>query len=207
MKSWHRHALAEGGLAVVLLLSACSAGPPDRSVYILGGANPAAPTVVSELGVPAVAVMPVRVPDYLDTHELLTLRNGNRLEASRSAKWGERLSVGVTRALAVSLASRLPELAVAMQPPPPAQWQVYTNIDTFGVGPDGLCILTGRWSVWNRTQDRIVAADRFSITSPVRPDDNAQLVAVMSREVDQLTALIAKGFETSGRRDHGDRKS
>jgi uncharacterized lipoprotein YmbA len=207
MKTWHRHALVAAALAVVLLLSACGAGPPSRRVYILGGAGPADRAVVSELGLPGVEVTPVRIPDYLDTNEMLTLRSGNRLEASRTAKWGERLSVGVTRAIAVSLAARLPEFDVAMQPPTPARWQLLTNIDTFEVGPDGRCVMAGQWSIWNRSLDQTVALERFAIASPVRADDSAQLVDVMSREVDQLAALIAKGFGTTGHRDHADRRS
>jgi len=207
MKTWPGHALAAIGLAVILLLSACGDGPPSRHVYILGGADPTNPAVVSELGVPSVEVMPVRVPDYLDTSEMLTLRGGNRLEASRTAKWGDRLSVGVTRALAVSLAVRLPNLDVATQPPSPAQWQVFTNVDRFGVGPDGRCMMAGQWSVWDRSLDRTMAVERFFLASPVRSDDSAQLVAVMSAEVNRLAALIAKEFETVGSGGHSDRGS
>ena len=93
---------------VALTLSACgSAGPPPQ-VYVLGDDDPAKPETASQLNSPVVELEPVRVPDYLDTTDIVTRHAGGLVVASQSARWGERLSIGVTRAVGASLGIGLP---------------------------------------------------------------------------------------------------
>jgi uncharacterized lipoprotein YmbA len=59
-----------------------------------------------------VEVKPVLVPDYLNVSDILVRRGENALAPSPTGRWGERLSVGATRALAMGLVRRLPGLVV-----------------------------------------------------------------------------------------------
>jgi uncharacterized lipoprotein YmbA len=43
-----------------------------------------------QLNGPIVEVRPVRIPDYLDTKDVVTLNASGQIVASRNARWGER---------------------------------------------------------------------------------------------------------------------
>src|SRR5689334_11306179 len=117
MKGWRRPGLVPAGVAIAILVSACSSVGPPPELFVLGDAAGFTPAPVSLLDDPIVEVKPVRVPDYLDTTDIFTRGPGGRIVASQSARWGERLSVGVTRAVATSLEARLPQLVVTTSPP------------------------------------------------------------------------------------------
>src|SRR5258706_1975632 len=146
MSTWRHQALSLAGVVFVsLTLSACgSAGPPPQ-VYVLGDVDPIRSDSASQLNHPIVELEPVRVPDYLDTTDIVTRQARGLIVASQSARWGERLSTGITRAIGISLGTRLPQLAVMTSPASrEARWQVQIDIEAFEVQPDGRCALSGR---------------------------------------------------------------
>src|SRR3974390_3262476 len=103
-------------LSVVLVLGSAltgcgSAGPPPV-IYVLGA--PPLAAVSSELlvGRPVVELKHVTVPDYLDVSDIMVRQSANALTSSQTGRWGERLSVGITRALPANLSGRLPGFVV-----------------------------------------------------------------------------------------------
>jgi uncharacterized lipoprotein YmbA len=71
-------------------------------------------------------------------------RPGGEIVASQTARWAERLSIGVTRTVALSLAGSLPQLVVTASPPLDApKWQVLIDIDAFDAQVDGPCTKLG----------------------------------------------------------------
>ena len=113
------------------------------------------------------------------------------LVASRTGRWGERMSLLVTDALARSLAARLPDVAVATSRPDGTSWrQILVDVDTFGLGPNGTCVLTAAWTVRAGRGD-VIDKQRATFVEPVAAPNDATLVATMSREADALAASIA----------------
>ena len=190
-----------GFVATALLVSACgSAGPPPRH-YVLGELAPIRPASPSESDFPIVEVKSVRVPDFLDTTQIVTRRAGGEIVASQSAQWGERLSIGVTRTVALSLAGSLPQLAVTTSPPLDApRWQVLIDIDAFDAQLNGSCTLMARWSIWEGRGNKKINEGRLLLTEPVGTGTDAHVVAAMNREVDQLANRIAQQLELDARR-------
>ncbi|MBX6376452.1 MAG: membrane integrity-associated transporter subunit PqiC, partial [Acetobacteraceae bacterium] len=101
--------------AAGLVLAACglTSGPPPVT-YVLGTPAPAADGVESLTGKPVIEVKPVLVPDYLDVADIMIRQADNVVAPSPTGRWGERLSVGVTRALTLGLARRLPQYMVSV---------------------------------------------------------------------------------------------
>jgi uncharacterized lipoprotein YmbA len=152
--------------------------------------------MASEAGRPIVELKTVTVPDYLDTLDI-QLRDGqNALNVSKTGRWGERLSVGVTRALQEDLAKRLSGTVIARSVPSgqPARTLLIT-VDAFDIMPDGRCVLTARWSVIGIDRYSIAASERASIVTivPVSSDGmkDADVVAAMAAAVDQLADRVA----------------
>jgi uncharacterized lipoprotein YmbA len=152
--------------------------------------------MASETGRPIVELKTVTVPDYLDTLDI-QLRDGqNALTISKTGRWGERLSVGVTRALEDDLTKRLPGIVIARSVPSgqPARALLIT-VDAFDIMPDGRCVLAARWSVLGIDRHGIAASERASIVTMVPISSgsmkDADVVAAMAAAVDQLADRVA----------------
>jgi uncharacterized lipoprotein YmbA len=197
MKGWRRPGLFPAGVTIAILLSACSPAGPPPELYVLGDAARPGPEPASPLDDPIVEVKPVRVPDYLDTTDIFTRESGGRIVASRSARWGERLSVGVTRAVATSLEARLPRLVVTTSPPlEHPRWQVLIDLDAFEVQPGGLSVLTARWSIRDGRGGQKLREERISLSAPIDRGNDQEVVKTMTRQVGQLVGCIAPALQT-----------
>jgi uncharacterized lipoprotein YmbA len=181
-------------LAGLLLMPAC-AGPAPR-IYVL--APPVAPVsgMTSDAGRPIVELKTVTVPDYLDTLEIQTRDGQNALKVSTTGRWGERLSVGVTRALEEALTRRLPRIVIARSVPSgQAARTLLITVDAFDVLPDGRCVLTARWSVLGADRHGLEASDSASVVTMVPGASDglkdADVVAAMASAVDRLADRVA----------------
>jgi uncharacterized lipoprotein YmbA len=193
--------------AIALALAACGSGGSVPQLYVLGEPAPAATEIVSQAQAPVLEVRPVRVPDYLDTTDIVTRGSGGLVIASQEGRWGERLSVGLTRAVAARLASRLPGLAVRQSSPLRApRWQVRIAVEALDVRPDGASTLAATWSLRDAEHDRILADERVELTEPAtagRAGADAAVVAAIGRTVSRLADRIAGSVEPAAGRFAG----
>jgi hypothetical protein len=112
--------------------------------------------------------------------------------ASRTGRWGERLSVGVTQAVALTLAAQLPNVVVTTNPPEDAPWrQVLIDVDAFEVQPDGTCVMAAEWTVRAGRGGSLVDRQRFSLVMPLAATGDPAVVAAMSHEAESLAGSIA----------------
>jgi uncharacterized lipoprotein YmbA len=133
----------------------------------------------------------VTVPDYLDTTDILRRSASNEVIASATGRWGERLSIGITRALAADLAARLPNVVIESRGVYEPARRLLVDVERFEIGESGRCTLTARWRV--TTADNKVASDSeqgaFIVTATSTTD--AAVTLAMTSAVDQLAARIA----------------
>ena len=172
--------------------SACGPSGPAPKVYVLGEGPIAEPSAESQLKKPMVEVRPVRVPDYLDTTDIVTHGVGGLIVPSESGRWGERFSVNLTRAVTAALARQLPRLAIitsARWAEP--RWEVAIDLEALDVRPSGSSTLTATWSIIDTRQNRTLAAERVVLTASGTFQTDAQVVAVMGHQVDELAKGIA----------------
>ena len=172
--------------------SACGPNGPPPKVYVLSDGAAAEPAVESQLNKPTVEVRPVRVPDYLDTTDIVTRGAGGLIVPSESGRWGERFSIDLTRAVAAALARQLPRLAVTnsdrwTEP----RWEVAIEVDAFDVRPSESSTLAATWSILDARHHRKLAAERVVLTYAGMFRTDAEVVAVMKRQVDELANRIA----------------
>jgi uncharacterized lipoprotein YmbA len=197
-----RRGLRAGLLALVTVaLSACGAGAPPPELYVLGDPAPATSEAVSQLDRPTVEIMRIRVPDYLDTTGIVTRHSDGRIVVRPSARWGERLSVGMTRAVAGCLEARLPQLAVTTaQPLEQPRWQLLIDIDAFEVQAGGQSVLTARWTLRDGRRGERLREEKVSLFAPVGQGSDQAVVAAMNQQVDQLVDRIALTLDRETRR-------
>ncbi|HVN44513.1 MAG TPA: PqiC family protein [Steroidobacteraceae bacterium] len=196
--------LASLCLAASLLAGCKLAGPPPRE-YVLGTQpEPAAKSVV-ETGRPLLEVRRVQLPDYLDRTALLQ-RHGNELAPSETSRWGERLSVGMTRALADSLAARLPDMFVTDSQPLVGRPSKRLMIDVLEFEPraDQRVVLVAHWSIVDGASPQILTSQQTSLVEPIGGSGDEAIVSAMQRALEQLAGQVAASLqEPAGARPAG----
>jgi uncharacterized lipoprotein YmbA len=191
--------LASLGLAAAMLAGCKLAGPAPRE-YVLGTQpEPAAKSLV-ETGRPLLEVRRVQLPDYLDRTALLQ-RHGNQLAPSETSRWGERLSVGMTRALADSLAARLSDMFVTDSQPLVGRPSKRLMIDVLEFEPraDQRVVLVAHWSIVDGASPQILSSQQTSLVEPVGGAGDEAVVSAMSRAVEQLAAEVAASLQEPAR--------
>jgi len=185
---------------VCLILAGCGGAGSGPALYVLGGLAVPANTTTRQAGLPVVEVKPVQLPSYLDSSDLLVRGLGGQIMPSRTGRWGERLSDGLTRALTTDLAALLPRMALTSAPPVdrPSR-QVLVDVESFEATPDRGVILVARWTVTDGAARLTLASERVSITIPLADASDAAVVAAMTRAVAELATHIASAL-TSPRR-------
>lgn len=137
----------------------------------------------------------MRLPDYLDTRELV-VRSGNQLLPSKTGQWAERLSVGMTRALALSIGMQLPNVAVlTTNPIERPTWQVLVDVTAFEARVDREVVLAARWTVTDGTGRSSLQSEDAVLMEPTESMDDAAVVSAMNRAVEGLANQIAGGIK------------
>jgi uncharacterized lipoprotein YmbA len=189
-------------IAIALLsgVAACRGTPAPR-VYALNDAvdKPPAATPVS-LGQPGLQLQRVMVPDYLDTTDILLRVGAHELHESTSGRWGERLSLGITRALRADLAARLSvDVASPSQPGANLMRQILVNVDAFDVRPGGRCVLIADWTILDTDRKTAMSVGRGTFVTPSVPgrdSSDREIVTEMADAVEQLSESIARAAQT-----------
>jgi len=177
-----------------LLLAGCASDPPLRT-YVLSTPVNAKAEVSTAPGRPILQLQPVVLPDYLDTTDIVLRRGPNEIEASPTGRWGERLSQGLSHALAADLATRLPQDRITLgSSRDRSDWQILVNVDAFDVQPNGRCILSARWTILKKDGKEVPVGSGIFITQATGINDgvgDAALVSAMAGTVGQLADRIA----------------
>jgi len=180
-------------LGVSLFLAGCGSGGPPPAIYVLGPPAPVKASIEPLTGRPVVEVKRVQVADYLDVSDIMVRRSANVLAPSPTARWAERLSVGITRVLTYDLSRWLPDFVVTTTPIGTSALQVLVEIDDFAPRGDGTVVLLARWRVLDGPGRKTLAGEQVSLTDRAAGADDAAITAAMTREVDELAARVAAG--------------
>ena len=139
----------------------------------------------------------MRLPDYLDTRDLL-VRKGSRLIPSTTGQWAERLSVGMTRALALSLGNQLPNVALFTTDPVqrPAR-QVLVDVTSFEARAEQEVVLAARWTLTDGPGRNSLVSQDAVLVEPTGSTTDDAVVSAMNRAVEALASQIAGSIKRS----------
>ena len=193
-------------LLALILVAGCFSDHPKR-VYILTEPVdfPADPgTEVS--GQPVLELRRVLIPDYLDTTDIRMRVGEHELRSSPTGRWGERLSLAITRALRRDLAARLPmDRVILGTAERPGARQISVTVEIFEVWPDGHCMLEATWAIFDGSHRAVLTTGRDQISAPA-PSGNTtgdeRIVVGMADALSKLAdgiASTAKGLSRSPR--------
>jgi uncharacterized lipoprotein YmbA len=177
-------------VALAYLLPGCVSSP-EQSVYVLSVParfQPGPP--VSSAGL-VLQVRPVILPDYLDTTDMMTRSAQYGVKASRTGRWGERLSEGVTQALRVDLGQLLPAYVVTDGPTETPALRLEVAVDAFDVTQVS-SVLTASWSITTAddTRARFISHGTF-ISSLGGTGGDPAMVTAMAETIAKLADAVA----------------
>jgi hypothetical protein len=176
-------------------MTACSSGPPLRTFVLTPPLAPTALAPTTASSTERIVIRRVLVPDYLDTTDILMRDGTNEVKVNGTGRWDERLSQGLTRALAADLAARLPSDSVVLDTSGPAQQQVLITVNSLDLWPDGRCVLAATWTIVDHDAPRAVAGGSGTFDSPAVGSTidvgDAHLVDAISGNVAKLADMIA----------------
>jgi uncharacterized lipoprotein YmbA len=185
--------------AAIFGVVGCSMSGPPPAQYVLGPIPAATSTTLRQTGLPLVEVRRVQLPDYLDTTDILE-RRGSELVPSPTGRWAERLSIGVNRALAASLAAHLPRMAVTATPPVERPtWQIVVDVSAFEARADHNVVLVAHWSIVDGARRQIHFAEETSLVEPINGTGDNAIVEAMSHLLEELAERLAIAIERDRR--------
>jgi len=173
--------------AAVLCGAACSSGAPRRIYVLTPPIDPAAGTTTTPSQL--LELRRIQIPDYLDSTDILTRRANDEVKASTTGRWGERLSQGLTHAMAADLAARMPEVGIVQDGSSGARQQLRITINALDLWPDGRCVLAASWSIVD--QDSAIPVTNGSGTFDSL-DAGGTAVVSDANQVDAVTRTIGK---------------
>jgi uncharacterized protein len=189
---------AVGALALALAACGITGSPPVT--YVLGLPATGAEQVEPLTRRPVIELKPVLVPDYLDVSDILVRRAENVMAPSPTGRWGERLSVGIMRALAAGLVRRLPGYDVTATAPveQPAR-QIVVDVETFESRTGGSVVLVAKWRALDGAGRSTLAGERVSLVQPIAGVGDAAIVAAMTHAVEDFAERVADGIRHTAR--------
>jgi uncharacterized lipoprotein YmbA len=140
----------------------------------------------------------VVLPAYLDNTDILLRRGPHRLESAPLGHWGERLSLGITHALAADLTEQLPLYRVVTERPEPlSARRLRVNVVSFDLFPDGHCVLVADWAIDEKSQASAPMLGRGVFVTPRLAASSpkvAALVGAMNAAVAQLADGVVRSL-------------
>ncbi|MDJ0877332.1 MAG: PqiC family protein [Halieaceae bacterium] len=182
------------GVWVVLatLVTACGSTPPSR--YYMLSADAARPPGGDEL---SIGVGPISIPDYLKNPGMIVGRDGHRLDISRFDRWAEPLEAGVTRVLALNLASMLDTRHVDVFPwrsDSIPDYAVQVGVAQFTARQDD-ALLVASWTILRTSSGELVEQSLTQYYAALPSKNPDQVAAVYSTLLLKLSEDIAAAIQ------------
>lgn len=198
----HRSLTAVMAGAIAFAIVGCSSvlepRPDPTKFYLLTAASesgrPAVPAPPGAAGDFVLGLGPVNLPAYLDRPEIVTRAAPNRLELSKTDRWGESLQNNFTQVLSRDLAAQLGTQRIVIYP-----WYATTQIDLqvqlevyrFETDAQGKSELTAKWTISDGATKGILYITQSDIAEASKRGDATAAAAALSRAVDDLSREIA----------------
>ena len=198
-----------GGLILCALSAGCSMLAPvaDRSRYYTLSAvsdapaerPSASPRQTGTGGDIVYGLGPIKLPTYLDRHEIATRISPTEISYSPTDRWAEPLSTTVASVLLQDLSALLATDRIVPYPwldNVKADYQIAISIVRFESDAAGASQLTARWAIRDVRTAAYVVTKETSLTSPSHSGDGSAKAAALSAMLGDLSQEIAAALRS-----------
>lgn len=187
-------------LGTLALHAGCSRSAPTR-FYLLRSIAPEPPERAAARTEGAVAVGPVKVPEYLDRPQIVTRADsGTQVIVAEFDRWAEPLADGIKRVVVQNLAVLLPASNVHGFPAAgevPADFQVSLKVERLDAAP-GSATLEVWWSILDARGATVFPPTRFHSETRVAERTYDAFVSAESQALAQLSREVAAKLQEIG---------
>ena len=177
--------------SLLLLLTGCASGEATR-YYLIEAVTP---TTTSTAQSPAIELLDVEIPQYLERYQIASRQKDNRIAFAASNQWGENLRKNLTRTIGRNLTNELGTSAVGspnLRLTGPVDVFIKILFERFERGPDGYVYLTARWQLLDAQRQPLVnTSSDLSSSYAVGSTDYPGTVAELSTLVGRFSGEIA----------------
>jgi uncharacterized protein len=212
MRPFHFNLLGMIMLCIsTVALSGCFGSSQPSRFYTLSslrGPEPIPHATSADHGV-IVAVGPLAIPDYLDRPEIVTRAGQNEMRVNEFQRWTGALEGNMADTVVEDLSVLLPASRFsvirwfpAAQPNVLIAYRVMVDVMRFDAAPGDTVFLEADWTVYGK-ETEVLLARKSSISTKVGGTDFAELVAAMSKSVEDLSREIAAGVTSMEQKTPG----
>lgn len=185
------------GACLALVLSSCISVPTSTTprFYMLQAVhkNPVSQkmTVASDA---FIGIGPVKIPEYLDRPQMVTLDQENMLKFAQFDRWGESLSSGIKSMIRENLTTMLPEAKFTSYPWNPSisvKYQVIIEIVRLDSALDKDLFFSAQWLVIDVQSMKTVITEKSIFKQTIVPQDYFGLAKTLSAACASLSSEIA----------------
>ncbi len=143
-----------------------------------------------------IIIGPVSLPGYLDRSQIVQLADENRLRIFPTDLWGEPLDESIARILSLDL-TKISKGKLQAEPFSARAFQrrhlssikqVLLKIYNFEAGPDGKCVLKGKWQLLNgQNAFKAIREEEVCIEAPLTSTSAEDSVRCMSTLIEKLS--------------------
>jgi uncharacterized lipoprotein YmbA len=142
-----------------------------------------------------VAVGPVRVPEYLNRPQMVTLGKDNLLDVAQFDRWAESLDLAMLRLLDEDLALMLPQTNVVKftwNILIPVKYNVVVDVIQLESRLDQDLLIVAQWTVVDLENKQMVVSKRWVSRQPITPHNYSGLSEALSISCANLSSEIAQ---------------
>ena len=143
----------------------------------------------------SIGVGPLAFPEYLNRPQIVTRAGAHELKAAPLAVWAEPLRQNAMRVMTANMATLTGTDAVYSYPWRAGyapHYQLQLEIVQFDAVPGGEALLVVSWEWLDRTGTLLLPRKRSVLRQPVTGNNDAAVVAAMSRLLHDFTQLSVK---------------
>lgn len=194
MNNWLRTA----SLMLVIFtcgLTGCASNPATR-YYTLFPAKNTAPLSTPDTAV-SLGIGPIILPEYMDQLSIVSLTESTQLHIASHDAWAGNLKNMVTRVMVSDISRLLNNDAVWAFPWDNRQrpdYQIRVVFEEFSGQRGGDMMLRAKWSLSNKTGDKLYLVRVEEFVQATRAEDVASYVQAMNLALNKLSLAVAEGL-------------
>jgi len=205
--SLRRYQLSTPGLSTLLIICCvCLTGcfgflkkPQTVARHFVLTPLPAAASMTSKPGAPALGLGQVKIPAYLFNSSFAIRMGTNEINYLTAVLWAERLDNGLQRVLAANLATLLgtDQIRLSAWRSEDVSAEIYVVLERFDVEAGGRCALVAWWRILSPGGEKVLKAGttRLAREGPAPETNPAGAVATLSDLVADLSRQVAQAVQ------------
>jgi uncharacterized lipoprotein YmbA len=171
-------------------------GTSQQAVYYIFNSSQNQLTAKSHIADRGLGVGPIKIPEFLNRPQIVTLQSENILIINEFHRWGDSLEAQTTGVLVENLSTLLNTSNVSAYPweiPFDPEYQLYIDFRRFEGKAAGPVVLEAVWWIVETEDNKQLISSRSSFIEPTNGKGYKAYVTALNTALEKLSQEIAAG--------------